>query len=278
MPGGFSHQQRLVFGRAAELYDEIRPGYPPAILDALMSTAGLERGDRVFDVGAGTGKGTHELARRGLDVLAIEPDADMARTARRRFASVREVRVMQVGFEEVRDLAPRKALVSFQAWHWTQPELRYGIAHRLLCPGGTLAAVWTFPVWDYCPPRARLAAAYTNSVPDMASDFPMHPASHPTALAGDWASETTQAQLFTGPLIRSWPWEQRYTAAQYLRLLQTHQDHMLLPDEQRRRLLDAIHDTISTCGGAIDLPLISYLCTTTRADESSMPGLAGQSS
>jgi SAM-dependent methyltransferase len=264
---GFSDEQRLAFGRAAELYDEMRPGYPTAVIDRLMSTAGLADGNLVYEVGAGTGKGTVELARRGLEVLAIEPDPDMVRVARGHCSPFPAVSLLETSYEQWKPTEPRSALISFQAWHWTRPELRYRIAHRAVSPGGTLAGIWSFPDWDRCPLRPRLTAAYQNAAPDMLPDFPMHPASDPTLLAGDWQNETTQAGLFDNPAIWQFEWSQHYSSADYRRLLQTHQDHMLLDTQQQSRLLAAIGGAIDIDGETIDLPLTSYLCTATRSAE-----------
>ena len=44
--------------------------------------AGSERGGRVLEVGAGTGRVSHHLARRGVRVLGLEPSAEMLARAR----------------------------------------------------------------------------------------------------------------------------------------------------------------------------------------------------
>jgi tRNA G46 methylase TrmB len=62
-------ERRLVFGEVAELYDS----YPPALVDDLVAMAGLDGGQAVLEVGAGTGKATVLFAQRGIPVLAIEP-------------------------------------------------------------------------------------------------------------------------------------------------------------------------------------------------------------
>jgi SAM-dependent methyltransferase len=265
-PARFTDEQRLAFGRAAELYDEIRPGYPKNVVDGLILTADLVDGDRVYEVGAGTGKGTIELARRGLAVLGIEPDPSMLRIARRHCMAFDRVSLIASDFEHFDQTAPRRALISFQAWHWTAPELRYQRAHRLLSPGGTLAAIWSFPDWQRCSLRQTLVAAYEGSAPGMGADFPMHPASEPTALAGDWQVETTAAGLFENPTVRLFRWCCRYSSTEYIRLLQTHQDHILLTADRRSRLLTTIYNAIEVGGGTIDLPLTSHLCTASRRD------------
>src|SRR5699024_5168848 len=59
------------FGAQAEVYDEVRPGYPAAALDLAGSDW---QGMRVCDLGAGTGILSRELLARGCEVLAVGPD------------------------------------------------------------------------------------------------------------------------------------------------------------------------------------------------------------
>ncbi|HEX4212237.1 MAG TPA: methyltransferase domain-containing protein [Candidatus Dormibacteraeota bacterium] len=68
------------FGQVAVQYDRYRPSYPDALIDDLT---GL-RPQAVLDVGCGTGLVAAALSDRGLSVLGVEPDAQMAGVARDR--------------------------------------------------------------------------------------------------------------------------------------------------------------------------------------------------
>ena len=260
----FDDEQRLAFGRVAELYDRARPSYPPAAIDAVLAHGTLTGGTDVVEVGAGTGKATALLAARGLNVLALEPSPEMAAVARARCAKYRGVRIVEAEFEQWRPEARVAAVISVQAWHWIAPELRYVKAHDTLVSGGTLAAIWSFPDWERCAARESLSRAYSTAGVNLPADFPMHPDSEPTRLAGEWETETEASGRFTAPEILAFPWSKTYARKEYLALLQTHQDHILLGEAERTRLLQAIGKAVDGRGGSLDLPLVTSVCLARR--------------
>lgn len=261
----YVNEQRLAFGRVAELYDRVRPSYPDAVVDAVMDFAALTDAARILEVGAGTGKATVLFAGRGLRLLALEPSRAMARVARSNCANYPNVEIIESDFELWTAGERFPAIISAAAWHWVAPDLRYIKAHQVLLPGGTLAANWTFPDWERCRLTSSLSDAYATAAPPLAPDFPMHPDSQPTSLAGDWMAETTATGLFTDPSVKTFRWAREYTSAEYVSLLQTHQDHILLEDGQRAELLAAITDAIDAHAGTIVLSLATRVCLARRA-------------
>ena len=70
------------FSGLAGLYDRHRPSYPAALLDWIVTSAGLAPGDPVADIGCGTGIATRLLAERGFDVVGVDPNQAMLAEAR----------------------------------------------------------------------------------------------------------------------------------------------------------------------------------------------------
>jgi ubiquinone/menaquinone biosynthesis C-methylase UbiE len=135
--------RRALFDTVAQLYEASRLGYPSDIVEFAIATAAVGAGSDVLEVGCGTGQLTESLARHGFRLTAIDIGPSMIAAARRRLdGSVISFRVSS--FE---DFAAADAsfdlIISGNAFHWVDPELRFRKPARLLRPGGWLALLDT---------------------------------------------------------------------------------------------------------------------------------------
>lgn len=270
-------ERRLSFGSVAEQYDRHRPGYPPQLVDDVLTYAGTRAGDRALEVGAGTGRATLIFAQRGLKVTALEPDAGMAAVAYERAATAGlAIDLITSDFEsafEAHEL-PEHAfnlLFSGTAWHWITPSLRNRLAARALTAGGTLAPFWNRPVWDANPLRPALDAAYGEIAEEFAArpSGPMNPFGAPLEIKTDkeWLQEEFRGSSeFTDVQVRHYTWSQSYEAAEYVALTGTHSDHILLPEAARKRLFAAITEAIDGVGGSFELTYVTLLGLARRTD------------
>jgi 2-polyprenyl-3-methyl-5-hydroxy-6-metoxy-1,4-benzoquinol methylase len=80
----------MLEGDYTELADAYlrRPGYATAAIDELRARSGSAPGDLVCDSGAGTDNLAVPLARRGLSVVALEPNPRMAELGARQTADL----------------------------------------------------------------------------------------------------------------------------------------------------------------------------------------------
>ncbi|GAA3160513.1 MULTISPECIES: class I SAM-dependent methyltransferase [Streptomyces] len=161
LPQPPSHEARArSFDTVATQYAAARPGYPPALHDAVEEAAGRPlAGARVLDVGAGTGLATAALAARGARVTAVEPGAAMAAELHRAHPALPVVRARGEALP-FPDGAGFDLVTYAQSWHWTVPERSVPEALRVLRPGGTLALWWNVPDPDVpwqAAQEARLA-------------------------------------------------------------------------------------------------------------------------
>jgi SAM-dependent methyltransferase len=129
-------QRSLSFGSQAAAYERGRPSYPPEAIDWLLPPGARD----VLDLGAGTGKLTTRLAERGLDVIAVDPIAEMLEVLSNSLPDTPAL----LGTAEQIPLPDSHvdAVLVAQAWHWVDPERAIPEVARVLRPGGRLGLVW----------------------------------------------------------------------------------------------------------------------------------------
>lgn len=61
----------------ALIYDQVRPSYPPQLIQDIITATNIESDSKLLEIGAGTGKATVQLAKKGFKIHAIEMGKDM---------------------------------------------------------------------------------------------------------------------------------------------------------------------------------------------------------
>jgi SAM-dependent methyltransferase len=242
------------FGADARRYDRARPGYPAALLDALLADGPRE----ALDVGCGTGIAARALQARGCRVLGVEPDPRMAAVARGHGVAVEEA-----AFEDWDDRGRRFDLVaSGQAWHWVDPVRGAGRAAEVLRGGGRVGLFWNLgrPAGAAA---ATLAATYARLEPGLERHAVLL-GHHDDRLRGTAAALAATGR-FAPPRIERWPWERPYTTAEWLDQLLTHSDHAALPADRRERLLHAVAGDLDRLGGGLTMRYDAALVTAEAA-------------
>lgn len=255
-------ERRLSFGSAADLYDRMRPTYPEEAIDEILAFAAIRPGESALEVGAGTGKATRLFAQRGVAVQALEPSHEMAALARSNCRKLPSVAVEEAEFESWESDGAAFALVyAAQAWHWIDPAVRYFKAADLLRRGGALAAFWNRPDWSRCALAADISAHYRALIPEPHEDAgPMQPSRQGMPeLWGDPAGEVAATGRYEAPQQQHYTWRRAYSTEEYLALLQTHSDHILLAEDRRGALLQGIGRIIDEAGGIIEVDYVTHL-------------------
>jgi SAM-dependent methyltransferase len=127
------------FDGVASSYSAARPRYPAALWRDVFATGLVEAGRRALELGAGSGEATGELLARGMEVVAVEPGANLADILQARLP---DATVIRSRGEEVR---PRPAsfdiVAAATSIHWMDLEVVLPMAHDALTPDGRLL-VW----------------------------------------------------------------------------------------------------------------------------------------
>jgi SAM-dependent methyltransferase len=139
LPAPVPPQRR--FDGLADDYARWRPGYPAALVDAVLARAGPPPpGAVVADLGCGTGIASRLFAARGLRVVGVDPSEAMLDAAR----SAGGGPTYRRGDAAATGLADACAFlaVAAQAFHWFEVDPTLAELRRILVPGGTCAAFW----------------------------------------------------------------------------------------------------------------------------------------
>jgi ubiquinone/menaquinone biosynthesis C-methylase UbiE len=152
------------FASVADAYERGRPEYAPAVIGALAAELRLAPGDPVLDLAAGTGKLTRALLAFGLDVVAVEPQAQL-----------RDKLVERLGRDRVRDGVaeaiplPDRAVAAVtvaDAFHWFDHDRALAEISRVLRPGGVLAVIATLPDWSGASWAHELGSLVVSTRPE----------------------------------------------------------------------------------------------------------------
>jgi SAM-dependent methyltransferase len=241
----------------AELYDQVRPGYPEALFDRIQAVSAIPAGATVLEVGCGTGQATVPLLDRGFAVVAVEPGPRLAALARARCGPAPRFRVEVERFEDWRwDGPPFPLIVSGGAFHWVEPTAGFTNAARWLASDGWLALFWHMPADPEGPDQVALAAAYRAHAPELGPQPGLASLGRRIQSRADWIDRSGPFELVE---TDRFAWSGRYDAEAYLRLMETRPGHRRLTAGVRAALDEAVGRAIRARGGRVELQFESVL-------------------
>jgi SAM-dependent methyltransferase len=262
------HRLRAGFDLAAEDFDRTRPVCPPQVFDDLVRLAGLAPGDRVVEIGCGTGQATVPLAERGLRITAVELGAELAAVARRRLANFPSVDVVTASFEAWEPPgAPFDAVVAVSSLHWIDPELRYSKPYGLLRPGAAMVVggcLWAQPAdagrfWVDVQADYRAVGYEGDPPPPPEQIGPQHLPAEAGAFFQEVASLRYRFQV-------------GYSAEDYLAILATQSGTRALGEARSAAFLFRVRDRLESFGcPELTATFVAYLIVGRRTGTGASP-------
>ncbi len=235
---------RVGFEAGSDIYERSRPGYPDVAVDHLASVTGITTGSRVLDLAAGTGKLTRQLHARRAACVAIEPSASMRQVFAR---MVPGVPVVGATAEQIPVAAgTMDVVVAAQAFHWFDAPVALAEIARVLGPGGWLALIWNER--DESDPM--VAELVRISKWDTSAPYPV---------GMDFGPVVGRSQLFHPMQRIKFEWEQSLDRESFVDQVASRSYVRILPEPERRALLDQVAAFASTLPEPIAMPYVADL-------------------
>jgi SAM-dependent methyltransferase len=252
-------ERRSTFDTVAQLYDEARPRYPEQLISDVSSLSQLPNCANILEIGAGTGIATLPFAEQGHRITAIEMGASLAAVARKKLSDFTNVDVITANFE-LWQLPPQKfdLVISATAIHWIDPNIRWQKSAAALRDGGHVALFrYTHVAGGSQEFFEQYQACFRNCVPGTDPYFKLPEiADYQSVLI----PEIEASGFFHSPEVRTYTTQLTYTRRQYIDLLSTFSDHLMLDDAARSKLFECIGDLIdNNFNGRIDQCFLNEL-------------------
>jgi SAM-dependent methyltransferase len=235
-------RSRLSFGSAADVYDAFRPSYPPEAARWMIGNPPV----RVADVGAGTGIFSRVLAALGHDVVAVEPDHDMARKLAEASPGVR---VLEESAEKIPlPDASVDAVTAAQAWHWFDNDAARAEVARVLRSGGVVARIsnwedvsvdWVEEWWSAVNPRRQDRANRANRSGRFRDD------------------KVSFGPLFSEPERASFPHGVERDADQLVGYISSRSHYLVADEGEQRRIVETTRELAGRLPPRFALPYVA---------------------
>jgi SAM-dependent methyltransferase len=247
---------RTTFNDVAEIYDEVRPGYPEQLIEDVVSLSAIPSGGSILEIGCGTGKATLPLARREYAMICLELSKNMARLASELCRPYPGVDVQNISFEEWPLQEKTFDLVMCaEAFHWISPDIRLVKTAASLKTGGSIALFWHGHHGGRSKFFQEAEEVYRKKVPQLAEMRKKTP----DELQRETVEEIEGSHLFGKVIVRRYPWRELYSAERYVKLISTYSPIQRLAETVRQSVLGDIRELTARHGGVVESKYISRL-------------------
>ncbi|MFE1245495.1 rRNA adenine N-6-methyltransferase family protein [Fictibacillus sp. NPDC058756] len=237
------------FNFVASSYEKYRPNYPDKLYKDIFHYANLQPDVQLLEIGCGTGKATEGFIKQDFtNITCIEYGENLAKLTQEKFSAYPNVKIVHSAFEDWNSAEHQYSLVfSGTAFHFIPAEIGYPKAALQLKKDGSAAFFWFAHVASDEPVYQSIRKVYREHAPHL-DDSSMPSIEE---FIKERSGLTLQFGQFHQLKVHKYTWDQIYTPADYIGLLNTHSGHQVLPQEQKATLFNRIEEAILKHGGTI---------------------------
>lgn len=254
---GWERSKRTHFDEIVTIYDKVRWEYPDQLFADVIQYLGPEIGKKALEIGAGTGKATAPFLDMGYAVTAVEMGANMAEFLLNNFKGYTNFNVIIDTFEEASlEEVNYDLIYAASAFHWVDAEIGCPKVFRLLKNGGVFALFR----YNAIPADGEELYEEIQTLYDkfynsyyLSKVRPVRKSKEeygePSEIYKGFRFESLENYGFCEVTMKLYEASQRYSADEYIELLETYADHRGLPEANRLNLYAGIKEAILRHGG-----------------------------
>lgn len=245
-------ERKLTFNEIPELYEAYRPTYPPAMIEDILRISGIPSEGEILEIGCGTGQATVSFAKRGYSMTCLDIGDKTIDFIREKMKDFPKLQFINGDFETWDfNNATYDLIISGSAFHWIDPVVGYPKVASLLKEKGYFAFFWNM---HYSPETLLyqdIQSVYQRVAPEMSRNRPTGSCEERTTKRHQQIDES---KCYKPVHVLEYPWEQEYSADDYVKLLDTFSDHRIMDPTTKEILFRDIIEVIEDHGGFITRP------------------------
>ena len=243
------------FDTVSSLYEKMRPGYVPELYRRIFEYVPVDENSRVVEIGSGGGQATETVLKTGCRLTAVECGEKFSGRLREKFRDYPDFSVITAKFEDTElEKGVYDLVFAASAFHWVPEKIGYEKVFSILKPGGAFARFANHPYRDKGNPAL---SAEIDEIYD-AYYYPFH---HKTRevlaeFTEDEArerAEIAEKYGFTDIRYAMFFRERTFSAEEYVQLLGTYSDHIVIEETIREKFFAAIGEAIRRHGGYLTI-------------------------
>lgn len=238
------------FDTIADEYDNRTPNYPSELYLDIFNSVSINCFSKVMEIGIGTGQVTLPFLNKGCCLTAVELGKNLTAITKKKYENFKNFHIVNADFhnyvckDNTYDL-----IYSAGAFHWIDEKIGYTKVFNALKTKGVFARFANHP--NYADGQDELKhtmqEAYSRLMPysNLSPHYSMNDAQNISKLALNYGFKSIDSKIYTR--IRY------YNADEYISLINTYSDHIILDKDKKEKLYGTIKSAIISNGDIIKI-------------------------